>query len=230
MTRKKYVITFVIFALLLILSLFLFFAGLFLKDNNENVFYIFVVGSCFSFISAIVLIAINYQKLVAFDVKKINKKINNLDFTVMDMPISKSELCDKLIKFGYIYKNEIFHKVVEDNCGDGCVVSHYYVTIHQADGSIDIQSTLERFDKGMTTYNIAYIFLDNNVDENIAKIRDYIRQSILDVKVHTYKYKKFFVPIILAHNKVYYIKESGIFMDTYGFGVVEGLHILNDSH
>ena len=91
---------------------------------------------------------------------------------------------------------------------------------------MDIQDILKSFGKGMTTYNIGYIFINENVDENIEIIKNYIKATILDVKVHPYKYKKFFVPILINNNKVYYIKEKGIFMNTYQYGVVEGMRII----
>ena len=70
--------------------------------------------------------------------------------------------------------------------------------------------------------------MKKSVDENIEIIKNYIKTTILDVKVHPYKYKKFFVPILISNNKCYYVKEKGIFMNTYQFGVVEGMRILSD--
>ena len=80
----------------------------------------------------------------------------------------------------------------------------------------------------MTTYNIAYIFIGGNIEENIEKIRNYIKETILDVKMHAYRYKNFFVPIIVTNDRVYYVEEAGIFMDTYKFGIVESVRVIND--
>ncbi len=228
MTTKKYVITFIIFALLLVLTLTLFLGGLFIKEHNLIAFYILIAFSCISLVFAIIFIAINYKELVNYDVKKLNKQIDNLDFSIIDISICESDLTSKLIGCGYINIKEVFHKVVDENCGDGNIVNHYYATIHKTNELIDIQEILEQFGKGMTTYNIGYVFVNENVKENIDIIKNYIKATILDVKVHPYKYKKFFVPILINNNKVYYIKEKGIFMNTYQFGVVEGIRILND--
>ncbi|MBE6595123.1 MAG: hypothetical protein E7644_04930 [Ruminococcaceae bacterium] len=227
-TTKKYVLTFVIFALLLVLTMFLLFSGLFIKEQSEFAFYTFIVCSCICLIVAIIYIAINYKKLINYDINKINKKIANLNFSIFDISISESELYDKLTKCGYKIKKGIFHKEVEENCGDGSIVNRYCVIINKTNELVDIQAILEHFSKGMTTYNIGYIFVNENIEENIEIIKKYIKATILDVKVHPYKYKHFFVPIVIANDKIYYIKESGILMNMYGFGVVEGVHIINN--
>lgn len=226
MTTKKYVITFIIFTLLLVLTLTLFFGGLFIKEHSLIAFYILIAFSCISFVFSIIFIAINYKELVNYDIKKLNKRIDNLDFSIIDISISESDLKSKLIGYGYTNTKDIFHKVVDENCGDGNIVNHYYATIHKTNEVMDIQDILKSFGKGMTTYNIGYIFINENVDENIEIIKNYIKATILDVKVHPYKYKKFFVPILINNNKVYYIKEKGIFMNTYQSGVVEGMRII----
>lgn len=228
MTSKKYALTFIVFAFLLALVPVLLFVGLSLRENNEFAFYTFISGSCLSLILAIIFIAVNYKKLVAYDMSRLSKRISNLDFSIVDTSISENELCDKLAKSGYKHKEKIFHKVIEDNLGDGHVVNHYYATIHKVNEIVDIQRILECFSKGMTTYNIAYIFVGGNIEENIEKIRNYIKETILDVKMHAYRYKNFFVPIIVTNDRVYYVEEAGIFMDTYKFGIVEGVRVIND--
>ena len=228
MTTKKYVITFIVFALLLVLASSLFFGGLFIKEHSSVAFYILIAFSCLCLIFAIIFIAINYKDLVNYDFKKLNKKIDNLDFSIIDISISESELRSKLIRDGYTNTKEIFHKIFEENCGDGHVVNHYYATILKTNDIVDIQGLLESFNKGMTTYNIGYIFINGNVEENIEIIKNYIKETILDVKIHAYKYKNFFVPIIITNDRIYYIKEDGIFMDTYKFGVIEGVRVIND--
>ena len=228
MSTKKYIVTFVIFALLLILTLSLFFSGLLIKDHSLVTFYILVVISCLCFVFAVVFIAINHKALVNYDTKKVNEKINNLDFSIINTPISQPEIYNKLIKLGYKNEKGIFHKVLEENCGDGGIVNHYYAIIYEVDETLDISVILNHFSKGFTTNNIGFIFVNDNVQGNLETLKEYIKQTILDVKVHAYKYKTFFVPIIIANNKIYYIKESGVFMDTYKCGVVEGVRIIGD--
>ena len=179
-------------------------------------------------IGAIFDIAVNYKKLIEYDINKLNKKIDNLDFSILDISISDSELYNKLLKGRYVSRNGILHKEVEENCGEGSIFNHYYVIINKANELVDIQAILDNFSKGMTTYNIGYIFVNDNIEENIGIVNKYIKATLMDVKVHPYKYKKFFVPILITKDKIYYVKESSVFMDTYGFGVVEGIRIIND--
>lgn len=228
MTTKKYVITFIVFALLLVLASSLFLGGFFIKEHSSVVFYILIASSCLCLIFAIIFIAINYKDLANYDIKKHNMKIDKLDFSIIDISISESELRSKLIRDGYTNTKEVFHKIFEENCGDGHVVNHYYATILKTNDIVDIQGLLESFNKGMTIYNIGYIFINENVEENFEIIKNYIKETILDVKIHAYKYKNFFVPIIITNDRIYYIKEDGIFMDTYKFGVIEGVRVIND--
>ena len=227
MTPKKYVLTFGVFALLLLLTIFLLFDGLLIKEQSEFAFYVFIACSCICLIVAIVYISINYKKLINYDINKINKREANLNFSIFDISISENELYDKLTKCGYKIKKGIFYKEVEDNCGDGSIVNRYCVIINKTNELVDLQAILEHFSKGMTTYNIGYIFVNGNTEENIEIVKNYIKATILDVKVHPYKYKNFFVPIVIANDKIYYIKESGILMKMYGIGVVEGARIIN---
>ncbi len=55
MTTQKYVITFVIFALLLVLALSLFVGGLFMKEQSAVAFYILITFSCLCSVSAIII-------------------------------------------------------------------------------------------------------------------------------------------------------------------------------
>ena len=228
MTNKKYVLTFIVFALLLILVLILFFVGLSFKETNEVVFCIFAAGAFLCLIAAIFFIAIKYKELIAYDERRINKMISNLDYSVMDVSIPERDLRDRLIHFGYTENKEIFHKVSEDNCGDGIVVNNYYVTIHKMNKEIDFQKIIECYNKGMTTYNIGYVFLDENIEDNLGKTKEYIIETIKDVKMHAYNYQKFFVPIIITKDRVFYVKEAGIFMDAYMFGVIEAVRVVNN--
>ena len=85
MTTKKYVFTFIVLTILLVLSSTLLFIGIILKDTNIYLFYIFLITSIISFISAIIFIVMNYKKLLSYDQKRISNKIENLDFSVVNI-------------------------------------------------------------------------------------------------------------------------------------------------
>ena len=92
--------------------------------------------------------------------------------------------------------------------------------------TVDIATLLEQFSKGMTTYNIGYIFVRENIDHNLDVLKNYIKETVVDVETHRYRYNKFFTPIIITDEKIYYLK-VGSFISEYKHGVVEGLRVLD---
>lgn len=62
MTKKKYILIFITFFLLLALCLFLFTFGLYFKENNLNLFILFMICAIIVFIASIIFIGINYKK------------------------------------------------------------------------------------------------------------------------------------------------------------------------
>ena len=88
-----------------------------------------------------------------------------------------------------------------------------------------IATLLEQFSKGMTTYNIGYIFVRENIDHNLDVLKNYIKETVVDVETNRYRYNKFFTPIIITDEKIYYLK-VGSFISEYKHGVVEGLRVL----
>ncbi len=227
MTTKKYILTLVVFLLLLAAVPTLFFLGLSLKEDSIVSFYLFATVACVSLISAIIFITINYKKLVAYDSIKIKTKIQNLDFTAIEYSVTENELCEKLKTCGYAPKTEnIFHRKVETDVGDGgIVVNHYYAALSQINVTVNIATLLEQFSKGMTTYNIEYIFVRDNVDRNLDMLKNYIKETVVDVETHRHRHDNFFIPIVITDEKIYYLK-AGAFISKYKHGVSEGLRVL----
>ena len=225
MTTKKYILTFIVFFLLLAATPILFFCGLSLKEDSIISFYVLVTVSCVSLISAITFIAINYKKLVTYDSVKIKNKIQILDFATIEYSVTANELIEKLKTRGYAKIAEnIFQRKIEDDVGDGgIVVSHYYAALLQINMTVDIATLLEQFSKGMTTYNIGYIFVIENIAHNLDVLKNYIKETVVDVETH--RYNKFFTPIIIPDERIYYLK-VGSFISEYKHGVVEGLRVL----
>ena len=192
MTTKKYILTFIVFFLLLAATPILFFCGLSLKEDSIISFYVLVTVSCVSLISAITFIAINYKKLVTYDSVKIKNKIQILDFATIEYSVTANELIEKLKTRGYAKIAEnIFQRKIEDDVGDGgIVVSHYYAALLQINMTVDIATLLEQFSKGMTTYNIGYIFVIENIAHNLDVLKNYIKETVVDVETH--RYNKFF--------------------------------------
>lgn len=60
-----------------------------------------------------------------------------------------------------------------------------------------------------------------------SQVKEYIKNTITDTQTKSYKYKKFFVPIIILNDSVYYFEyKTGIFLTKYGQTLDEGLKIL----
>lgn len=226
MTKKKYILIFITFFLLLALCLFLFTFGLYFKENNLNLFILFMICAIIVFIASIIFIVINYKKLIIYEKNKLSEKMKHIDFIYFDSSISDKDCIDKLLFNGYKkIKDDFFHKEVEVDCGDGGFYSNYYSKIVHVDGIVDTSDLLVGFTKGLITYNFAYFFIEENIEQNLEMLKKYIKETVIDVKVHRYGYKCFFVPIIFTNNKIYYI-EAGSFISEYKTSVTEALRVL----
>ena len=127
MTTKKYVLIVITFALLLVLSSALLFTGIILKETNIYLFYILLITSIISFISAIIFIVMNYKKLLSYDQKRISNKIENLDFSVVNININEECLITRLHRNGYRYDEKIYYKKVAGDRFDEYSYNQYNI-------------------------------------------------------------------------------------------------------
>ena len=227
MTTKKYILIYAAFLFMLALCPVLFFVGCYFKETNTLLFYILIILSLFSLTSAIILIISKYKKLISYEVKRIKKKINDLDFTSIETSVTKNEIINRLISNGYKFINaEILYKEVEENCGDGDIILRYCAKLITVENELNLEQCLDGFNKGLTNYNIGYVFIDGNLEENLHLLKEYIKDTIVDVEVHRYKYKNFFVPIIISENKIFYLK-GGSFISEYKTALKAGTQIFS---
>ncbi len=211
----------------LVSSLVLFYFGLNYKETNTDIYYAFEIAAVISFVSGIIFIACNFKKLILYDAQRLSEKIKKMDFSVIDMSINEDELSEKLQSCGYSpVKRKFYKRTVEAEAGDGVVWLYYYAAVIESDKNIDIPKLTEKFTKGLTTLNIGYVFINENFESNLDALKNYITETIVDVDVHRYSYKKFFSPIIICNGKIYYIK-AGSFISEYKKGIEEGLRVLN---
>ena len=229
MTTKKYVFTFIVFAILLVLSSTLLFIGIIHKETNIYLFYILLIASIISFISAIIFIVINYKKLLSYDQKRISNKIENLDFSVVNININEECLISRLHRNGYRYDEKIYYKkVVGDRFDEYSYDQYYYTFILNVKDNFNYNEYLCVLDKGFNIHNIGFIFIVDNDERILKQVKEYIKNTITDTQTKSYKYKKFFVPIIILNDSVYYFKyKTGIFLTKYGQALDEGLKILD---
>lgn len=229
MTTKKYVFTFIVFTILLVLSSTLLFIGIILKETNIYLFYILLITSIISFISAIIFIVMNYKKLLSYDQKRINNKIENLDFSVVNININEERLISRLHHNGYRYDEKIYYKkVAGDRFDEYSYDQHYYTFILNVKDNFNYNEYLCALDKGFNVHNIGFIFIVDNDERILKQVKEYIKNTITDTQTKSYKYKKFFVPIIILNDSVYYFEyKTGIFLTKYGQALDEGLKILD---
>lgn len=229
MTTKKYVFTLIVFTILLVLSSTLLFIGIILKETNIYLFYILLITSIISFISAIIFIVINYKKLLSYDQKRISNKIENLDFSVVNININQECLISRLHRNGYRYDEKIYYKkVAGDRFDEYSYDQYYYTFILNVKDNFNYNEYLCVLDKGFNIHNIGFIFIDDNDERIFKQVKEYIKNTITDTQTKSYKYKKFFVPIIILNDSVYYFEyKTGIFLTKYGQALDEGLKILD---
>lgn len=229
MTTKKYVFTFIVFTILLVLSSTLLFIGIILKETNIYLFYILLITSIISFISAIIFIVINYKKLLSYDQKRIINKIENLDFSVVNININEERLISRLHRNGYRYDKKIYYKKVAGDRFDEYSYDQYYCTfILNVKDNFNYNEYLCVLDKSFNIHNIGFIFIVDNDERILKQVKEYIKNTITDTQTKSYKYKKFFVPIIILNDSVYYFEyKTGIFLTKYGQALDEGLKILD---
>ncbi|MBQ4570081.1 MAG: hypothetical protein IJB21_00135 [Bacilli bacterium] len=227
MTTKKYVLIFITFALLLVLSSALLFTGIILKETNIYLFYILLITSIISFISAIIFIVMNYKKLLSYDQKRISNKIENLDFSVVNININEERLISRLHRNGYRYDEKIYYKkVAGDRFDEYSYDQYYYTFILNVKDNFNYNEYLCVLDKGFNIHNIGFIFIVDNNERILEQVKEYIKNTIIDTQT-SYKYEKFFVPIIILNDSVYYFEyKTGIFLTKYGQALDEGLKIL----
>lgn len=229
MTTKKYVFTYIAFTLLLALSSALLFTGIIVKENNIYLFYILIITSIISFISAIIFIVMNYKKLLSYDQKRISNKIKNLDFSVVNININEERLILRLQCNGYRKDKRIYYKkVAGDRFDEYSYDQYYYAFILNVKDNFNYNEYLCVLDKGFNIHNIGFIFIVDNDERILKQVKEYIKNTIIDTQTKAYKYKKFFVPIIIMNDSVYYFEyKTGIFLTKYGQALDEGLKILD---
>lgn len=229
MTTKKYVFTLIVFTLLLVLSSTLLFIGIILKETNIYLFYLFLITSIINFISTIIFIVMNYKKLLSYDQKRISNKIENLDFSVSNININEECLISRLHRNGYRYDEKIYYKKVAGDRFDEYSYNQYYYTfILNVKDNFNYNEYFCVLDKGFNIHNIGFIFIVDNEERILKQVKEYIKNTITDTQTKSYKYKKFFVPIIILNNSVYYFEyKTGIFLTKYGQALDEGLKILD---
>ena len=221
--------------MLLVTALASFFIGLVYKESIPLFFYSMISICALSLILAVILIALNYKKLRAYDEiiinnkkEKTKSKIKDTDFSCIECNISYDGALKNLKANGYSHtKEDLYYK---KNLVYGCdfnYYDYYYVDVICAENKISIESILQKFSKGETIHNTVFIFINENnenIEYNFNVLKEYVKEAFINERV--YKQNKLFAPIIIVDKKAYYIKFNAI-SSVYNKCIEQGLEILS---
>ena len=146
----------------------------------------------------------------------------------VNININEECLISRLHRNGYRYDEKIYYKkVVGDRFDEYSYDQYYYTFILNVKDNFNYNEYLCVLDKGFNIHNIGFIFIVDNDERILKQVKEYIKNTIIDTQTK-YKYKKFFVPIIILNDSVYYFEyKTGIFLTKYGQALDEGLKILD---
>ncbi|MBQ9777970.1 MAG: hypothetical protein IJW22_03495 [Clostridia bacterium] len=211
-------------------AVLIFFGAFFLSGFGLCVFGItFIPPSKMLLILGSVLIAasfgvllLNFKRMRAFEVKKIMQKIYQkfqAGFEILEMQLSVGELPSKLLKCQY---KQIAHGVFQKRISDGDNGDRYYrVLLLENVTAMDFEGWLEHFEAGWDRHNLAFLFWQDATEENMQALKEYLRQTAIQVSLHRFRCKKFYVPLVIAQGKIYYIK-----LPCFGVCIAEAKRIL----
>lgn len=201
MSKTKYIITLTLWVLLFIVILVFFTLALSVNKIFFAFFAVFVLLE-------ILLTVFTYKPLQKYETDKIIKDAEAIFFSYIDCNLSHEDLIRKLEQNDYIRQNEHkFLRKFDDNCGDGMVSYRYYAFIIQQENNetVNLNMYEDEFTKSFTTTINCFIFLNENIDENLKLCLEYIKDCIIDNSIHRYKYKKYAMPFIYYKNKLFYV-------------------------
>lgn len=206
MTRRKYVIVFVVTGVLLALAVASFFIAIPFREDEPVLFGVFTAITYASVLGAVLMIALNYKKLVAFDLKRRADALPLTFFEVCHATLDRAELARRIVARGYTSRGEdLFSRtatVGKDQYEYHALVAH---------GELDVVSFLSRFSHGARIVNTVFFFTDNAAAD-VGAMHEYIKDTFSDIIQHRYSYEKFFVPVVIAADCIYCLKAS----DFYG--------------
>lgn len=223
MTKKQYILILALFCSLILISGALFFVGFLFIETDSAICYTFWVCAGIVFASAIVLMILKHKKLNVYEGKMIREKFKDLDFSFEELAISGSLLAEKIEKNKYSKTAAgIYHKTVTDPDG---IDTHYNIALLHLDTIAEASSLIKYCSEKFATYNIGYIFVEEDIEEYLHFFKKYIEDTVVELEIKKRKWHVFFVPILITKTGVYYLK-AGSFFSAYKTGLKEGLRIL----
>ena len=221
MTRKKYLAVFIVIGVLLVLAVAFFFIAMPFRKDEPVLFGVFTTITYTSVLGAVLMIAINYKKLVAFDLKKRAEALPETFFQVCYASLDRAELERRLATRGYTCTGEdTFSRMA----AVGKEQYEYHALVVENGGEADVISYLSHFSHGARIVNTVFFFA-NDVAADLSLMHGYIKDTLSDIIQHRHSYEKFFVPVVIASDRIYCLKAND-FYGQFAMGAQEILNIL----
>lgn len=227
MTKKKYIIKWLFFFILFFLSCALFLTALIFKLQNDTKSLMTFICALILFVISIGYYIINRKSIKEYEMNIANNKYSNITFEIAKFDGNIETLKNNLRNNKFIFKaNNYYKKVYEDNNGDASITINSNVFIFENTSFDEIHNiVLNSIDKNLTDINIVYIFLDQFDDLEKNKVLNYIKETIIDTEMHTYRFKKYFCPIVIFNNEIYYYSKVS-FGNNYKAHIKNGINYL----
>ncbi|HAR57620.1 MAG TPA: hypothetical protein DCR62_02625 [Acholeplasmatales bacterium] len=228
MTKKKYIIKWVIFFILFFIVCASFLTTFILKLQNVDEVLIFLICALFFLIVTIFYYITNRKHFKEYEITKVYNKYSNITFEVEKIDVNFETIKNNLLDNKFIRRtNNYYKKVYEDNNGDACITIVTNVFVFENTNFDEIYDiVINSIEKNLTDINIVYIFLDNFNEVQRKKVLDYIKENVIDVELHTYRFKKYFCPIVISNNEVFYYSKVS-FGNNYKTHIKNGINYLS---
>ena len=221
MTKKKYLAVFIVIGVLLVLAVVFFFVAMPFREDEPVLFGVFTTITYSSVLGAVLMIAINYKKLVAFDLKKRAEALPATFFEVCYATLDRAELERRIAARGYTCAGE---NIFSRTATVGKEQYEYHALVAETKGEVDVVSYLSHFSHGARIVNTVFLFA-NDVAADLSAMHGYIKDTLSDIIQHRYSYEKFFVPVVIARDRIYCLRPDG-FYGQFAMGVQEILSTL----
>ena len=218
MSKKGYYAVLILFGAFFLSGLGFCVLGITFMPPNKMLLFVGIVLILLSFL----VLLLNFKRMRLFEAERITSKIDQKvqgGFEVLEMPISVDELQNKLLKCRY---KQIAHSVFQKKINDGDGDDRYYrIFLLEDIVAMDFEGWLEYFEAGWDRHNLAFLFWQDATEENMQALKEYLRQTAIQVSLHRFRCKKFYVPLVIAQGKIYYIK-----LPCFGTCIAEAKRIL----
>ncbi|MBQ7761182.1 MAG: hypothetical protein IJ400_03920 [Clostridia bacterium] len=206
MTQKRFILLIVISFILIAFACAFLGIGIFLEPFSTVALSLLIVASLCSSVGAFILIAFNYKKLIAFQTQRKKEELANVDFTSVNYPLkSPMEIKQILLERGY-YEDYRFALTYERvvHKGKTTCTEYYHETSFEEQGIFDVNEGMKFAEKSYRYY-FCVIFIQNNLEENLKNLKNYIVDTAISDKIFD---NKFFCPLIISQGKLYFLNTS----------------------